>query len=74
MTPPRRVRWAEESADLIGSPQDLQKRMAAHQVEALGQSGTQPERASSSDAQPTIPAKTCSPRSPRSLWVDKWQR
>jgi hypothetical protein len=83
MTPPPHVRWSEDRADLIGSPHDIRRRLAAQQAGELSQSGTrrsatQPEAAFSwvegADADPTIPAKTTGPRSPRSLWADRWQR
>ncbi len=83
MTRRLRVGFSEEGADLIGSPQYIRKRLAAHQARGLSQSGThrsatQPESALSGvavfDVEQTTPAKTSSPRSPRSLWADKWQR
>lgn len=84
MTQPPHVRWSDDRADLIGSPRNLQKTRAAYQVGGLGQratdqSASQPEPPSisannASQGSGNISAKTASPRSPRTLWADKWQR
>ena len=81
MTRRPQVRWSDDG--LIGSPRNIQEKLAAYQARGLGRSrtgrsATQPEPASSSmevaDAEPTIPATMPSLGSSRSLWADKWQR
>ena len=80
-----RVRWADNSADIVGSPQNIQEKMSAYQARGWG-----PQATSRSSARPSetslsfgeisdqeasnAHAPTQSLRSSRSTWADKWQR
>lgn len=78
------VRWSENSAAVVGSPQNIQEKLAAYQARGWGQQeggrlARQPEPALSSgvgaNQKPShTRALTPSLRSPRSTWADKWQR
>ena len=79
-----RVEWSDNSAAVVGSPQNIQEKVAAYQAHGWGQQETgrsarQPEPVSSSGAianpEPrntrTLPPSL---RSSWSTWADKWQR
>jgi hypothetical protein len=78
------VRWADNSAAVVGSPQYIQEKLAAYQDRGWGQqekgrSARQPEPVLSSGVSANqessnTRARTPSLRSSRSTWVDKWQR
>jgi hypothetical protein len=80
-----RVRWADDSADIVGSPRNTQEKLSAYQARGWGPQETSrssartPEPSSSSggiaNQEPSnMLAPTPSLRSPRSTWADKWQR
>jgi hypothetical protein len=80
-----RVRWADNSADIVGSPRNIQEKLSAYQARGWGpqetsrSSARSPEPALSSEGianqEPSYGrAPTPSLRSPRSNWADKWQR
>jgi len=79
-----RVRWSDNSAAVVGSPRNIQERLAAYQARGWGQQETgrsarQPEPALISggiaNQEPrNTRALTSSLRSSRSTWADKWQR
>jgi hypothetical protein len=79
------VRWADNSADIVGSPRNIQEKLSAYQARGWG-----PQETSRSSARPPElslssggiasqePSNTRAPtpslRSSRSTWADKWQR
>ena len=79
-----RVRWSDNSAAVVGSPRNIQEKLAAYQARGWGQQETgrsarQPEPALSSgvsanqesrNTRALTPSLSCS----RSTWADKWQR
>ena len=79
-----RVRWSDNSADVVGSPQNIQKRLAAYQARGWGLQETgrpawksEPALHSGEMADQetrNLPALAPSLRSSRSTWADKWQR
>jgi hypothetical protein len=80
-----RVRWADNSADIVGSPRNIQEKLSAYEARGWGPQQTSrssarlPEPSSSSggitNQEPSnTHAPTPSLRSPRSTWADKWQR
>ena len=79
-----RVRWSDNSAAVIGSPRNIQEKLAAYQARGWGQQETgrsarQPEPALSSgeiaNQEPrNTRVQTPSLRYSKSTWADKWQR
>ena len=76
-----RVRWSDDGAAIVGSPQNLQEKLIAYEARRWGQqqaadrSARQPEPTSSSPGGiADQDAMTPRLRSPRSTWADKWQR
>ena len=79
-----RVRWSDNSSAVVGSPRNIQEKLAAYQASGWGQQETgrparQPESALISEGianqEPrNTGALTPSLRSSRSTWADKWQR
>jgi hypothetical protein len=79
-----RVRWSDNSAAVIGSPRNIQEKLAAYQARGWGQQETgrsarQPEPTLSSGGsanQEPRNTRALAPslRSSRSTWADKWQR
>jgi len=75
-----RVRWSDDGAAIVGSPQNLQEKFAAYEARRWGQQAAdgsvrQPEPTSSSPGGiANQDAMTPRLRSPRSTWADKWQR
>ena len=79
-----RPRWPDNSADVVGSPRNIQKRLAAYQARGWGLSETgRPARESepafisgemADQETRNSPALAPSLRSSRSMWADKWQR
>lgn len=79
-----RVRWSDNSPDIIGSAQNIREKLAAYQVYGRGQQAT---ARSERQPEPTLPSAgiadresrnprtlTSSMRSPRWTWADKCQR
>jgi hypothetical protein len=80
-----RVRWSDDGAAIVGSPQNIQEKLAAYQARRWAQQDAdrlarQPEPVSSSSGgianQEPRDTRALTPRlrSPRSMWADKWQR
>lgn len=77
-----RVRWSDNSAAIVGSPRNIEAKIAAYQAHGCGQADRvvrRPEPALSSgvvaNQEPrNTNAPTLSLRSPRLTWVDKCQR
>jgi len=79
-----RVRWSDNSADIVGSPRYIQEKLVAYQTRGLGQRepgrlARQPDPALTStgiaNREPTTTgAPTPSLSHSRSTWADKWQR
>jgi len=79
-----RVRWSDNSADVLGSPRNIQKRLAAYQARGWGQQKTgwwaeqrEPTVISGGIANQeprNTGALAPSVRSSGSMWADKWQR
>jgi len=79
-----RIRWSDNSADIVGSWRNIQEKLAAYQARGWGQQETgrsarRPEpalssRVSANQEPSNTRALTPSLRSSRSTWADKWQR
>jgi len=77
-----RVSWLDNSAAIVGSPRNIEERIAAYQAHGSGQAdraARRPEPALSSGVvanqeSRNTNAPTSSLRSPRTTWVDKCQR
>ena len=79
--PQTRTGLSDSSATIIGSPENLQEKIAAYQIRGWGLQST---GQSARKSEPTLmfggqePNNGCPPtlnmRSPRSMWADKWQR
>ena len=79
-----RVRWPDNSAAVVGSPRNIQEKLAAYQARGWGQQeiyrpARQPEpeliSGEIANQEPrNAPALTASLRSSRATSADKWQR
>jgi len=79
-----RVRWSDDSAAVLGSPRNIQEKLAAYQArgwgeQETGRSARQSEPALSSGVsanqeRSNTRAQTPSLSYSRSTWADKWQR
>jgi hypothetical protein len=79
-----RVRWSDNSAAIVGSPRNIQEKLAAYQARGWGQQETgrsarQPEAALSSGVSANQERRNTRAQTPslsysRSTWTDKSQR
>ena len=79
-----RVRWSDDSAAVLGSPRNIQEKLAAYQArgwgeQETGRSARQPEPALSSGVSANQERRNTRAQKPslsysRSTWADKWQR